>query len=67
MTFTEFMAKMDAHKRAGSKVTSYKHGDKESSYTVLTPQGTVSEITHTDSGGVKVTHKKLEKEKGKTK
>ncbi len=62
MKFTQFMAKMDAHKRAGNRITKYNHGKGESSYTVVTPEGITTKVKHTDSG-VKVSHKNNNKEK----
>lgn len=50
ISYSDFHAKMAAHKAAGNRIVDYKHNDKKAHYTVVDKEGTARKITHTDRG-----------------
>jgi len=50
ISYSDFHAKMAAHKAAGNRIVDYKHGDNKAHYTVVDKEGTARKITHTPSG-----------------
>ncbi len=50
ISYSDFQAKIDAHKKAGNQIKDDKYDKKKASYTVIDQEGAVKKITHTDSG-----------------
>ena len=50
ISYSDFQAKLDAHKKAGNKIKDDKYDKNKASYTVIDQDGVGKKITHTPSG-----------------
>lgn len=50
LSYSDFQAKIAAHKKAGNKIVNDKYDDKKASYTVIDQDGVGKKIIHTPAG-----------------
>lgn len=59
--YTDFMSKVDAHRKAGNKVVDHKYTKDKAHYTVIDKEGDARKVTHTPG---KQKQEKLDNVKG---
>lgn len=50
ISYTDFHAKLAAHRKAGNDIADSHYGTKKAHYTVVDKEGTARKVTHTDAG-----------------